>query len=130
MPDSNPADWPKCPASARNAVRHATGTVSAITPESRPSWTGARNRKGQVTLPHVRHWTVGYRHPYDPGRYTDKYGAPAAHRRPEPPPMPFLPLQGRWLHKAGFAIGTPVRVVVAPGRLVLEVDEEAVRAFP
>ncbi|MDE2450111.1 MAG: SymE family type I addiction module toxin [Gammaproteobacteria bacterium] len=37
--------------------------------------------------------------------------------------MPFLRLQGRWLHKAGFAIGTPVRILVTPGRLVLEVEE-------
>lgn len=37
--------------------------------------------------------------------------------------MPFLPLRGRWLHRAGFAIGTRVRVLVTPGRLVLEVDD-------
>ena len=36
-------------------------------------------------------------------------------------PMPFLRLRGRWLDAAGFTIGTPVRVAVAPGLLVLEV---------
>ncbi len=44
-------------------------------------------------------------------------------RRPRalPPPMPLLRLQGRWLGEAGFTIGSEVRVVVAPGRLALEV---------
>jgi hypothetical protein len=37
------------------------------------------------------------------------------------PPMPFLRLQGRWLDRAGFAIGADVHVRVEPGRLVLEV---------
>ena len=37
------------------------------------------------------------------------------------PPMPFLRLQGRWLDKAGFAVGANVHVQVEPGRLVLEV---------
>lgn len=41
--------------------------------------------------------------------------------RRDPPPMPFLLLQGRWLDRAGFTIGTNVRVSVSPGRLVLEV---------
>jgi hypothetical protein len=36
-------------------------------------------------------------------------------------PMPFLRLQGRWLDRAGFAVGADVRVHVEPGRLVLEV---------
>lgn len=40
-----------------------------------------------------------------------------------PPPMPFLRLQGRWLDRAGFAIGASVRVLVTPRRLVLEVIE-------
>lgn len=38
-------------------------------------------------------------------------------------PMPFLRLQGRWLDEAGFAIGANVRVEVAAGRLVLQVDD-------
>jgi len=37
------------------------------------------------------------------------------------PPKPFLRLQGRWLDRAGFAVGADVRVQVEPGRLVLEV---------
>ena len=36
-------------------------------------------------------------------------------------PMPFLRLQGRWLDRAGFAVGANVQVQVEPGRLVLEV---------
>ena len=43
--------------------------------------------------------------------------------RRDPPPMPFLHLQGRWLDRAGFTIGTNVRVSVSPGRLVLEVAD-------
>jgi hypothetical protein len=41
--------------------------------------------------------------------------------RPVLPPMPQLRLQGRWLDQAGFAIGKPVRVAVAPGLISLEV---------
>jgi hypothetical protein len=37
--------------------------------------------------------------------------------------MPFLHLQGRWLDRAGFTIGTNVRVLVSPGRLILEVTD-------
>ena len=37
------------------------------------------------------------------------------------PRKPFLRLQGRWLDKAGFAVGANVHVQVEPGRLVLEV---------
>jgi hypothetical protein len=44
-------------------------------------------------------------------------------RSPPAAPMPFLRLQGRWLDRAGFAIGANVRVEVAAGRLVLEVVE-------
>jgi hypothetical protein len=43
--------------------------------------------------------------------------------RRDPPPMPFLHLQGRWLDRAGFAIGTNVRVSVSPGRLILEIAD-------
>lgn len=75
-----------------------------------------------VGPPQLRHWTVGYRHRYVERRPTYPHGA---RRRPEPPPVPFLPLQGRWLHRAGFAIGTSVRVLVTSGRLVLEVEERA-----
>ena len=41
--------------------------------------------------------------------------------RPLLAPMPFLRLRGRWLDRAGFSIGTSVRVAVAYGLLVLEV---------
>jgi hypothetical protein len=34
----------------------------------------------------------------------------------ELPSSPFLRLQGRWLDRAGFAIGSTVHVEVAPGR--------------
>jgi hypothetical protein len=37
--------------------------------------------------------------------------------------MPYLHLQGRWLERAGFAIGANVRVQVTPRRLVVEVAE-------
>jgi hypothetical protein len=39
-----------------------------------------------------------------------------------------LRLRGRWLDAAGFPIGTPVKVVVSIGRLVVEaLDVEARR---
>ena len=38
------------------------------------------------------------------------------------PSVSFLRLQGRWLERAGFAIGASVRVLVTKGRLVLEVE--------
>lgn len=79
-------------------------------------------RLSPIAPPQLRQWTVGYRHRYVEHRYAYPRGA---RRRPEPPPVPFLPLQGRWLHRAGFAIGTSVRVLVTSGRLVLEVDERA-----
>jgi hypothetical protein len=44
--------------------------------------------------------------------------------------MPFVRLSGRWLERMGFAIGTAVRVHVAPKRLVLEVIEPEVRQKP
>lgn len=63
----------------------------------------------------LRHFTVGYR-PVD-----SRSRAPSP--RPVLPRMPFVRLAGRWLDRAGFAIGTPVRVEVSRGRLVLEVIE-------
>jgi Toxin SymE, type I toxin-antitoxin system len=45
----------------------------------------------------------------------------ARHRHVPIAPMPFLRLRGRWLDRAGFTIGAPVRVVVSAGRLVVEV---------
>ena len=38
-------------------------------------------------------------------------------------PKPHLRLTGRWLDRAGFTVGTAVRVQVERGRLVLEVIE-------
>jgi type I toxin-antitoxin system toxin SymE len=38
------------------------------------------------------------------------------------PPVPLLRVQGQWMEEAGFEIGRRVRVRVAPGRLVFEVD--------
>jgi hypothetical protein len=43
------ADPPNRPSSARTGVRHAAGTVSAITPEPCPSWAGVRNRAQSLT---------------------------------------------------------------------------------
>lgn len=57
-------EQPRTTSSARNGVRHAAGTVSAITPESRRSWTGARTGCRQAELlpatsrdfdPHSKH---------------------------------------------------------------------------
>jgi hypothetical protein len=53
---------PNCPSSDRNGVPHAAGTVSAITPESCPSWAGARS-------PAPEHGT--------PTRFSVHQGAPA-----------------------------------------------------
>lgn len=79
----------------------------------------ARNARSAIALPRLRRCTVGYLYPY----VKPNYAYPTAPRsEPEPPRVPFLRFQGRWLHQAGFAIGTPVRVLVTPGRLVLEVD--------
>lgn len=60
---------------------------------------------------HSRRLRVSYRHPFSRSRV----------RLCGPAPMPFLRLQGRWLEKCGFAIGSEVRVQVTQGRLVLEV---------
>lgn len=63
-----------------------------------------------------RRLTVSYTHPES---------RPSRVPRPLPSPMPFLRLRGRWLDQAGFAIGKPVRVAVAPGLISLEVlDDE------
>jgi hypothetical protein len=40
--------------------------------------------------------------------------------QPLPSPAPFLRLKGRWLDRAGFTIGSKVRVEVSQGRLVIE----------
>lgn len=67
----------------------------------------------------LRHLTVGYR-PID-------WHSQAPRPLRSPTRTPFVRLSGRWLERMGFAIGTAVRVHVAPKRLVLEVIEPAVR---
>jgi hypothetical protein len=58
-------------------------------------------------------------------RLTVTYTQPESRRdqfpRPRLEPMPLLRLHGRWLDRAGFAIGARVRVIVASGLLALEV---------
>ena len=63
----------------------------------------------------LRHFTVGYR-PVDAR-------SQASWPQPAPSRMPFVRLSGRWLERAGFGIGTAVRVQVSRGRLVLETIE-------
>ena len=41
-----------------------------------------------------------------------------------PMPAPQLLLRGRWLQKAGFHVGVPVKVHVSRGRLVIEQDRD------
>lgn len=65
----------------------------------------------------LRHFTVGY-------RPVDSHSR-APRPRHAPTRMPFVRLSGRWLDRAGFAIGTAVRVQVSKKRLVLEVIEPA-----
>src|SRR6185437_285318 len=40
------------------------------------------------------------------------------------PSVPYLRMQGWWLDRAGFGAGTPVRVEVSEGRLILEAVEQ------
>lgn len=54
-----------------------------------------------------------YDYPKRRDYYLDPYKMPA--------PVPWIQLKGYWLNAAGFAIGTPVRVDVQDGRLVIEV---------
>ena len=57
-------------------------------------------------------------------RYTVGYG-PRSIREPDGRSAlaPMLRLQGAWLKRAGFDVGTPVTVRVDAGRLVIEVAE-------
>lgn len=110
IPSANPPkDLPNAPIG---------GVSQSYCPKEAISPVPARNARMPAAVPQLRHWTVGYRHRHP--KYTFPHGA---RRRPEPPPVPFLPLQGRWLHQAGFTIGASVRVLVTAGRLVLEVDD-------
>ncbi len=70
----------------------------------------------------LRHLTVGYR----PIGTRSKAPWPRRDR----PPAPFVRLAGRWLDRAGFAIGTVLRVQVSRGRLVLEAIEPDCSARP
>src|SRR5690606_10190270 len=49
MTDTIPLIIQNCPASFRSTVRHAIGMLSAIRPESRPSWAGARTFRARST---------------------------------------------------------------------------------
>src|SRR6185437_17030334 len=40
------------------------------------------------------------------------------------PNVPYLRMQGWWLDRAGFGVGTPVRVQVSEGRLIVEAVEQ------
>ncbi len=42
--------------------------------------------------------------------------------------LPYLRLLGRWLERAGFAIGSTVRVSVSPGKLMIEIAAPATSA--
>ena len=48
MPDTIPLEGQNCPAWRRNTVRHASGMLSAIIPESCPSWAGTRNESDRL----------------------------------------------------------------------------------
>lgn len=53
MPDSIPLQQRNRPASHRNAVRHHSGILSAISPESCPSWRGTRTPDSPLICPRV-----------------------------------------------------------------------------
>lgn len=105
-------------ASANPSKHLSNGRISEVSPGYCPTKAispfQVPNTKAPGALPEFRRWTVGYRHRY--------VAYSATRQRGEPPPVPFLPLQGRWLNHAGFGIGTAVRVLVMPGRLVLEAE--------
>ena len=53
-------------------------------------------------------------------RLTVSYGARCIQEEGKLTLVPLLRLQGRWLKRAGFAVGDSVKVQVAAGRLVIE----------
>jgi hypothetical protein len=62
---------------------------------------------------------------FDSHRLTIRDCRPSARwpHRTESAPMPSLSVQGRWLERAGFAIGARVHVRVTRRRLIVEVIE-------
>lgn len=59
MPDTIPLEGQNCPAWRQNTVRHAAGMLSAIIPESCPSWAGTRiQRIGETDLGTDGEWTA------------------------------------------------------------------------
>src|SRR6185437_8060726 len=65
-------------------------------------------------VPTTRCLTVSYFQPLTERRWPAR----------NPPPMPYLRLRGRWLERAGFPVGTHVRVSVESRRLVIEAIDE------
>ncbi|PCK07872.1 MAG: hypothetical protein COA42_12060 [Alteromonadaceae bacterium] len=44
-------------------------------------------------------------------------------RRPYAPlPVPWVQIKGYWLDKAGFSVGTGIKVTVSQGKIVLEAE--------
>jgi hypothetical protein len=117
--DSSPAI-----ASANPSKHVSNRPISEVSPSYCPTTAispfRARNRTTRAALPKLRHCTIGYNHPHVKRNYAFPAAPPLG---PEPSRVPFLRLQGRWLDQAGFGIGTPVRILVTPERLVLEVDK-------
>ena len=64
----------------------------------------------------LRHLKVGY-------LPVDSRSRASAYAWSRLAPKPHLRLSGRWLDRAGFAVGKAVRVQVERGRLVIEVIE-------
>lgn len=70
----------------------------------------------------LRHLTVGY--VLSERSHRPAAGKPLVFKGGHPPERPpLLRVQGRWLHQAGFPIGTKVRVLVSPKRLIIEAVE-------
>jgi len=111
------------PNGPKNVTNDRIGDVSlGYCPAAAISPFRTRNRTIPAALPKLRRCTMGYLCPI----VKRDWAYPTAPRLgPEPMRVPFLRLQGRWLDQAGFAIGTPVRILVMPGCLVLEVDDRS-----
>jgi hypothetical protein len=79
-------------------------------------------KSGSTSLPISAPCTTRRRLTVSAGWSSSRTGR-CVRERPESP-CPFLRLQGRWLARAGFAIGSAVHVDVAPGRLVIELIKD------